>query len=116
MKWKFLLLIVIVLFSEIDLKVRDIIRKNSLGDKCVNGNIIINNQYIISDTVQLRSGHKTSIKRINSNVELENSEDENDEDWNDSKGHFKGHLSVFEAGVNSFARTNYSGYTITNFM
>lgn len=115
MKWEYLLLFMIVIISKIDLKASDIIRNNSPIYKFITGNIIVNNQDIISDTVKLKSDPKTSIGN-NSKTEPEKFDDENDEDWNDGKQHFKGHLSVFEAGVNSFARTNYSGYSISDFM
>jgi hypothetical protein len=32
------------------------------------------------------------------------------------KNEFKGHLSLFEMGLNSFARTDYSGYSVPGFM
>ena len=38
------------------------------------------------------------------------------EDRNGDEQHFKGHLSIFEMGVNTFAKTNYTGYSIPNFM
>lgn len=32
------------------------------------------------------------------------------------KNEFKGHLPLFEIGINSFAKTDYSGYSVPNFM
>jgi hypothetical protein len=118
MKWKFFLLIMIVLFCKIDLKASDIIRKNSPGDQFKSGNITANNHDIISDTIKLKTNPKTSISahRNNTTIEPEKFDDENDEDWNEGKQHFRGHLSIFEAGVNSFAKVSYSGYSITDFM
>jgi hypothetical protein len=94
MKWGLLLITLIVLTANFDLKARDITFK----DKFISNNdsIVIPENKSVPDSANRIPRHY--------------------EEWSEDKVQFKGHLLLFEIGVNSFAKTNYSGYAIPDFM
>ena len=71
------------------------------------------------DTVKIRVGRKTIViaeGHHGSSVKYDQLDDEEYKHWTGHAPKFKGHWSIFELGVNSFANVDYTGYDTPNFM
>ena len=71
------------------------------------------------DTVKVRVGRKTIViaeGHHGTSVKYNKLNDEEYKHWTGHTPKFKGHWSVFEIGVNTFANVDYSAYSTKNFM
>jgi hypothetical protein len=128
---RILLLLMIVLTDKINLKASVSINSDAFKNKITSAdddgikppikarNDLLVTQGIKDDTLKIWQGSKTTAiteRNNGSNIWYDKFKDQNHEDWMIEGQHFKGHLSIIEFGINSFAKTNYTGYFIPDFM
>ena len=131
MRNSILALLFIAVLGTMTLNAQDTVRVKVLGKNVVtvtegrgnNSNVKVGNNVIqISgdkdDSVKIRIGRRAVIitdGRHNSAIRYDRLDDTEFEHWTGHQPRFKGHWAGFEMGINSFANTDYKGFT-PNFM
>lgn len=123
-------ILILAIFLSLGIRAQDTVRVKMLGKNLVTvtdledkTDVKIGRSIDIhdndSDTVRIRVGRKTIViaeGHHRNSVRYSKLNDEEYKQLTGDKPKFKGHWSFLEMGVNSFANTNYSGYSIPNFM
>lgn len=130
MKTTFLFLILVLVLG-LNPRAQDTVRVNVLGKNMVTvvengartdvkiGDSTIDVREGNNDSVKIRVGRKTMVVtdgKHGTKVDFDNLDDSGYKKWTGHAPKFKGHWSVFEMGVNSFANVDYTGYDTKNFM